>query len=77
MRTRLSVACRISYTLQARSRNTAKPTSMAMAAVMMCVSTAMDSAARARPTPSLGSIFCSNVAMLSWNSRERNLPISV
>ena len=41
--------------------------------MMICVSTAIESAARARLTPSLGSTLCSKVSMLSWNSRERNL----
>jgi len=37
---------------------------------------AMESEARARVTPRRGSTICSKASMLSWKSRERNLPIS-
>src|SRR5438132_5522019 len=76
MSTRVSVACKISCTLQARSRKTVKPISIAIAAVMSWLRIDIESDARARLTRSLGSTFCSKTSILSWNSRERNLPIS-
>src|SRR6266536_361556 len=50
MRTRVRTASSTSYTLQARSRNTVKPTIIAMAAVVSWVRIAIASDARARLT---------------------------